>query len=679
MPHDVTADMNAERKQASFNPEDLTVQFYGGEAYLAKRRALLEKLSQYEEFRLSDMYFWSQEEYITNAYKLVNLRLKFVQENHLENDPEALRIISQSVPMHLPDGLHAGMFMPTIDMQATDEQKAKWLPKCKSYEWIGTYAQTELGHGSYLRGLETTATYDKKTQEFVIHTPSVSGNKYWPGGLAKTTNMVVLMAQLVIDGKSLGPHPFLVQIRDHKTHRPMPGVTLRDIGPKAGFASIDNGMASFNNVRIPRENMLMRFSQVTPDGKYVQPPVDKIAYASMMMVRAWIVSGAADQLAHASTIAVRYSIARRQFHEGDNAAETKILDYQNQQYYLFPLIAQAHCFYYVKGYMNELFQDNQSRMLNHDFSLLAECHAVSSGLKAVTTWKAAAGMELARKTLGGQGYNKFSGLCQQTQDYLPACTYEGENNILLIQTGRYLLKMAEVGQKKPEFLSPSTKYLADLKSEIFAKCKAQTKGDMASLDNLEAAFRHVAARKAGYVAQAFYKAMVTGKSADEARNMFALDLIQAAQAHCNYLMVQAFVKGVNDYSGPAATKAVLNRLCILYCVTEIEQNLGDFMIDSYFTAAQAEQARELLKELLAAIRPDALALVDAFDLPDWVLRSALGRADGRAYEAIAAWAEDAPLNKYEILPGWEQYIRPVMGKVGTPALLTSTTGQASRL
>ncbi len=47
---------------------------------------------------------------------------------------------------------------------------------------IGTYAQTELGHGTFVRGLETTATYDIDTQQFVIHSPTLSSTKWWPGG-----------------------------------------------------------------------------------------------------------------------------------------------------------------------------------------------------------------------------------------------------------------------------------------------------------------------------------------------------------------------------------------------------------------------------------------------------------------------------------------------------------------
>ncbi|KAK7069628.1 Acyl-coenzyme A oxidase (Acyl-CoA oxidase), partial [Halocaridina rubra] len=62
-----------------------------------------------------------------------------------------------------------------------EEQKTLWLGKAMKGEIIGTYAQTELGHGTNVRGLETTATYDEKTQEFVLHSPTLTATKWWPG------------------------------------------------------------------------------------------------------------------------------------------------------------------------------------------------------------------------------------------------------------------------------------------------------------------------------------------------------------------------------------------------------------------------------------------------------------------------------------------------------------------
>ena len=74
------------------------------------------------------------------------------------------------------------MFMPALMSQATPEQQAEWLPKAMRLQIIGTYAQTELAHGTFVRGLQTTATYDKASQEFVVHSPSATATKWWPGG-----------------------------------------------------------------------------------------------------------------------------------------------------------------------------------------------------------------------------------------------------------------------------------------------------------------------------------------------------------------------------------------------------------------------------------------------------------------------------------------------------------------
>lgn len=43
--------------------------------------------------------------------------------------------------------LHRLAFVPPIMSQASDEQKAKWKPLIDSYRMLGSYAQTELGHG----------------------------------------------------------------------------------------------------------------------------------------------------------------------------------------------------------------------------------------------------------------------------------------------------------------------------------------------------------------------------------------------------------------------------------------------------------------------------------------------------------------------------------------------------
>lgn len=133
-------------------------------------------------------------------------------------------------------GLHDKAFIKCLTDQGSEEQKQRFLVPALADEIIGCYAQTELSHGSNVRGLETTATWNASDKSFVIHSPSLTASKWWIGTLGRTANHALVMAQLYIDGKNYGPHTFVVPIRDLKTHEPLEGVFVGDIGPKFGYA-----------------------------------------------------------------------------------------------------------------------------------------------------------------------------------------------------------------------------------------------------------------------------------------------------------------------------------------------------------------------------------------------------------------------------------------------------------
>ena len=97
---------------------------------------------------------------------------------------------------------------------------------------------------------------------FFLESPSLTAYKWWPGSLGKTANYAVVMAQLHTKGECHGTHPFLVQLRSEETHEPLPGIIVGEIGPKLGMNTNDNGYLGFNSVRIPRDQMLMKHSQV---------------------------------------------------------------------------------------------------------------------------------------------------------------------------------------------------------------------------------------------------------------------------------------------------------------------------------------------------------------------------------------------------------------------------------
>lgn len=87
----------------------------------------------------------------------------------------------------------------TIDNLGTEEH-AEFKRKLETGEDTGCFALTELAHGSNVRGILTTATYDNEAKEFIINTPNKEAMKFWIGGAGKTSNICVCFAQLIING-----------------------------------------------------------------------------------------------------------------------------------------------------------------------------------------------------------------------------------------------------------------------------------------------------------------------------------------------------------------------------------------------------------------------------------------------------------------------------------------------
>ncbi|MEE6501846.1 hypothetical protein FKM82_004335, partial [Ascaphus truei] len=215
-------------------------------------------------FSREKIYFMSRKERYERAVRITfYLKEKMKAMGWTSEGPES-KFIYRTLGGEVALNIH-NVFVKCVSTLGSDKQISTWLPLATNYNILGTYAQTELGHGTYLRGLETTATFDISTQEFVINTPKLTATKWWPGDLGKTCTHALVQAQLHVKGKDYGMHPFIVQIRSLQDHSTLPGINVGDIGPKMSFEHIDNGFLMMRNIRIPRENMLSRYSEVCTD------------------------------------------------------------------------------------------------------------------------------------------------------------------------------------------------------------------------------------------------------------------------------------------------------------------------------------------------------------------------------------------------------------------------------
>jgi acyl-CoA oxidase len=112
-----------------------------------------------------DTYYYKERlEQIEDYYERLSKYQKLMMEKGMAQNPEDIKHkILHLHKFNLDYGslfLHYHAFLPAVELLASDEQAKKWLPLIRDLKITGAYAQTELGHGSDVQNLQTTASYD---------------------------------------------------------------------------------------------------------------------------------------------------------------------------------------------------------------------------------------------------------------------------------------------------------------------------------------------------------------------------------------------------------------------------------------------------------------------------------------------------------------------------------------
>lgn len=244
---------------------------------------------------------------------------------------ECLHAYSPSLAVKIALGV--GLFQNGLLAMGT-KKHMDFYTQAWTREIVACLAITEVSHGSNTKQIRTTATFDQRAQEFVIHTPDFEAAKCWVGNLGKTATVALLFAILITpDGQEHGLHGFLVPLRDRDTLCTFPGVVVGDMGEKIGLHGVDNGFLMFDHYRIPRDNLLNRTSDVGADGELISlfsEPNKMLGAAleSLMTGRLGICIEAVGTLSSAAVIATRYAAMRKQFTLERGGQERAIIEYQ---------------------------------------------------------------------------------------------------------------------------------------------------------------------------------------------------------------------------------------------------------------------------------------------------------------------------------------------------------------
>lgn len=526
-------------------------------------------------------------------------------------------------------GVQFGLFGGSILNLGTERHHREYLSKVGSLELPGCFAMTETGHGSNVADLETVARFDPETDEFVIHTPQEGARKDYIGNAAAHGRMATVFAQLEVPGDdgepvSHGVHALLVPIR-HDDGTPCEGVWIGDCGHKMGLNGVDNGRLKFDQVRVPRTNLLDRFASVDENGVYSSPiasPTKRFftMLGTLVGGRVSVALGSLSVAKSALTVATKYAIGRRQFGPLDRP-ETRLLDYPTHQRRLMPRLASTYALHFA-------LYDLRRAYVESDPLDRRRIEAEAAGLKALATWHAVDTVQTCRECCGGQGYLSINRFADLKADSDVFATFEGDNVVLL-----QLLAKSMLGDYKRQFgrMTPIrlVRYVAERAATRVAALNPVTVR-LATDDHLldrsfhRAAFAWREDRLLTTVAARLKGRLDAGMSAADALLECQDHLVTAARAHVEHRMLVAFADALEAQGDPPECR-VLESVCDLYALSRLEADRGFFLETGYFEPVKAKAVRKATLRLCAEVRAQAGPLVDAFGIPEKLLGAPIAR------------------------------------------------------
>lgn len=512
-------------------------------------------------------------------------------------------------------GVQFGLWGMSVFFLGTEKHHKKYLKDIGSLKIPGCFAMTETHHGSNVKGLETTATYNHESKTFTIQTPHKKAQKEYIGNAAMHGQMATVFAKLIINNHDYGVNAFIVPIRDTQ-NKVLSGIKIGDCGLKMGLNGVDNGTISFDKVVIPKENMLDRFASVNEDGAFESPiPSDNRRFFTMLGTlvggRIGIPRSALAAAKSGLTIAIKYSDQRRQFGP-EGGSEVPILNYRMHQRRLLPHLAKTYAIHFGLQYLT-------NRFLARTEDEMQEIEALAAGMKSYATWSARDILQECREACGGKGYlseNRIDALKNDTEIYT---TFEGDNTVLMQLVAKNRLSEFRKAFGEMGSLGIINYVYENAKTAVAEKNPIITrKTDEDHLLDKEFHLQAFQYREKTIVASAakrIKKLIDSGLEPLDAFNVVQHQMLDVAQAYLERVTLEQFQLAIEQVKDEGI-KAILTQLVQLHALSTIEKNKAWYLEEGYMEAVKTKATRKTVNQLCWNIRPNALALVEAFNIPD---------------------------------------------------------------
>ncbi len=521
-------------------------------------------------------------------------------------------------------GVQFGLFGGSIQKLGTKKHHDKYLTDTGKAKLLGCFAMTETGHGSNVRGVKTTATYDQKTDRIIIHTPGENDNKEYIGNALHST-MASVFAQLIVNGKNEGVHAILVPVRDAH-HNLLPGVTIVDNGYKLGLNGVDNGKIWFNQVSVPRENLLNKYGDIKDDGSYHSDIKSQskrffTMLGTLVGGRICVAKGALSGAKMSLAIAVKHALKRRQFNDSVKVQEDLIMDYPTHQMRLTPPIAKAYVYHITLDHMMKLYSDTSKPDKRKIETQVA-------ALKAVITSFSNNTIQECREACGGKGYLMENRIADIKADVDIFTTFEGDNNVLLQLAAKGILS-----DFKAEFnggtFSSVLKIISSQLSDALTTINPiyTNKVDRAHLYDAKFhkhAFNYRTKRLTYTLAMRIRNYIKKGIPAYQAFLKVQTHLITLGKAYSCELAYNTFCDFTATISDEK-NKLLFEKLGTLYALHEIRQDASWFLEQGYIGGTKSKAIRQRTERLCTELRPHIEVLIDGFGIPKHTITAPIAK------------------------------------------------------
>ncbi len=512
-------------------------------------------------------------------------------------------------------GVQFGLWGMSVYFLGTEKHHKKYLKDIGSLKLPGCFAMTETGHGSNVKGVETQATYQHESRSFIIHTPNYEAGKEYIGNAAVHGQMATVFAKLIIGEVDYGVNAFIVPLRDESGNT-FDGVKIEDCGLKMGLNGVDNGRIWFDRVEIPYDNMLDKYARVDENGQFQSPIAsDNRRFFTMLGTlvggRIGIPRSGLSAAKSGLTIAVKYGDIRKQFGP-QNGSEVPILNYRTHQRRLMPLLANTYAMHFGLQYLTD-------RFMSRTEGDMQEIEALAAGMKAWGTWNTTKTLQECREACGGKGYlseNRIDRLKNDTEIYT---TFEGDNTVLM-----QLVAKSRLSEFKKEFSDINffgmVKYITEMASTSISEKNPITIRNTDSEHLLDsefhlAAFRYREKDILTSAAKRFRKHLDAGMDSFDAFNQTQYHMLNVGHAYIERVILEQFIEALNSVEDNGL-RGILRKLSQLFALGQIEKNKGWYLEHEYMSGVKTKAIRKEINQLCWEVRQDAVALVDAFRIPD---------------------------------------------------------------